>query len=324
LDEAPSGRAPAESVRLELERCQRELDDCHKRLGELEQAEALLAGERVILEMVARESCIVLFNHGAEKVFGYAQEEVIGKSLDLLLPQRFAQAHRGHIEEFSGSAAVSRSMGQRREVFGRRKNGGEFPAEASISKLDLGGELVFTVILRDITERKRAAEAWRTSEHLARGQLEALTRTLAALSQESEPEKLLEHVLEMIGRQLEAHSVGVYETNANTGRVQPVADSEEGRLHLATPAEIQTSPQLGLTTQDHPIWTEFFRTGGSATRRPASSLTNRFQESPCFLRMPSCCGSPSRAPFRRFGRRFGSRPCKNGISGRSAPGHAED
>ncbi|MGE5303368.1 MAG: sigma 54-interacting transcriptional regulator [Alphaproteobacteria bacterium] len=101
---------------------------------------------------------IVLFNQGAEKVFGYVQADVIGKPLDLLLPQRFEEVHRKHVEEFARSPDVARTMGQRREVSGRRKDGHEFPAEASISKLDLGGEIVFTVILRDITERKRAEQ----------------------------------------------------------------------------------------------------------------------------------------------------------------------
>jgi len=204
---------------------------------------------------------ILLFNQGAEKVFGYGKSEVIGKPLDVLLPQRFFHAHWGHIEAFTKSADVSRAMGQRRELFGIRKDGHEFPAEASISKLDLGGELIFTVILRDVTERKRAAEALRASEHLARGQVEALTSTLAALSQESEPEKLLEHVLEMMGRQLGAHSLAVWEMNGNTGRVQIVVNCEDGRLNLATREEVQATPQLSLTTQYHPIWTEFFRTG---------------------------------------------------------------
>jgi len=107
---------------------------------------------------------IILFNQGAEKVFGYGQAEVIGKPLEILLPQRFAHSHRGDIEEFAKTSEVSRSMAQRREVFGRRKDGGEFPAEASISKLCLGNEVVFTVILRDITERKRAQAALRESE----------------------------------------------------------------------------------------------------------------------------------------------------------------
>jgi len=97
--------------------------------------------EDAIISVDSSQS-IVLFNHGAEKVFGYVAADVIGKPLDLLLPQRFAQAHRGHIEAFAKSSDVSRSMGQRREVFGRRKGGSEFPAEASISKLDLGNEVV--------------------------------------------------------------------------------------------------------------------------------------------------------------------------------------
>jgi PAS domain S-box-containing protein len=101
---------------------------------------------------------ILLFNQGAEKVFGHTQADVIGKPLDVLLPQRLADVHRTHFDEFSRSPDLARTMGQRREVYGRRKDGHEFPAEASISKLDLGGRLVFTVILRDITGRKRAEQ----------------------------------------------------------------------------------------------------------------------------------------------------------------------
>ncbi len=119
---------------------------------------------------------IVLFNQGAQKVFGYTENEVMGKPLDLLLPHGFAHAHRSRIDEFAKSEEISRSMGQRSAVFGRRKDGGEFPAEASISKLDLDKEVVFTVILRDITEQKRLENRLRQSErNLAEGQ--RLTKT---------------------------------------------------------------------------------------------------------------------------------------------------
>jgi PAS domain S-box-containing protein len=94
---------------------------------------------------------ITMFNQGAEKIFQYAASEVLGQPLDLLLPERFAMHHRQHVENFHEKA---RRMGERREIFGRRKDGSEFPSEASISRLDIKNEVLFTVILRDITERR--------------------------------------------------------------------------------------------------------------------------------------------------------------------------
>lgn len=109
---------------------------------------------------------ITLFNKGAEKVFGYTAAEVCGQSLNLLLPFRLESIHHQHITEFSNLPSVARKMGLRNEIFGRRKDDTEFPAEASISKLELNGEKIYTAILRDITERKRAEEALRQYERI--------------------------------------------------------------------------------------------------------------------------------------------------------------
>uniref|UniRef100_B8HTH3 histidine kinase n=1 Tax=Cyanothece sp. (strain PCC 7425 / ATCC 29141) TaxID=395961 RepID=B8HTH3_CYAP4 len=98
---------------------------------------------------------ITLFNRGAEAIFGYTAMEVLGQPLDLLLPQRYSILHSHYIEQFAHSSQLSRRMGERSEVYGRRRDGSEFPAEASISRLDLEGELVYTVILRDISDRKQ-------------------------------------------------------------------------------------------------------------------------------------------------------------------------
>jgi PAS domain S-box-containing protein len=126
------------------------------------------------------EQIITLFNQGAERIFGYTAAEVIGKPLDLLLPPDVHEIHREHIRQFSRTGESARRMGERSEVRGRRKNGEIFPAEASISKFDLGDRRVFTAVLRDITER-RAAEQERArlldAERSARSAAEVALRT---------------------------------------------------------------------------------------------------------------------------------------------------
>ncbi|MBI4782458.1 MAG: PAS domain S-box protein [Oscillatoriophycideae cyanobacterium NC_groundwater_1537_Pr4_S-0.65um_50_18] len=102
---------------------------------------------------------ITLFNKGAEKVFGYSATEVMGQPLTLLLPKRSSNVHQRYVSEFAQSTEIARQMGERGEISGRRKDGSEFPAEASISRLELGDERVVTAILRDISDRKQAEAA---------------------------------------------------------------------------------------------------------------------------------------------------------------------
>jgi PAS domain S-box-containing protein len=105
---------------------------------------------------------ILLFNQGAERIFGYKAEEVLGKPLDLLLPVACRQLHREHVENFEDDFRDTRKMGERsKQVFGRRKNGEEFPASASISKLKLQSGTIFTVMLQDISDRVFAEEELR-------------------------------------------------------------------------------------------------------------------------------------------------------------------
>lgn len=101
---------------------------------------------------------IILFNQGAEKIFGYSAAEILNQPLGKLLPQEFEEIHRQHVEKFGKYNEKARKMGERREIYGRRADGSEFPAEASISKLEVAGETIFTTILRDISDRKRNQE----------------------------------------------------------------------------------------------------------------------------------------------------------------------
>ena len=101
---------------------------------------------------------IVIFNAAAEAIFGYPRHEAIGNPISRLLPERFHDVHAGHVRRFGENGAASRRMGVGRIVVGVRANGEEFPLEASISHIrELGREL-YTIILRDVTERVRATE----------------------------------------------------------------------------------------------------------------------------------------------------------------------
>ena len=130
-----------------------------------------IAEDAIIVANINRT--ITLFNQGAVRLFGYDADGVLGHSLDLLLPERFREEHSRHIEAFTHSPETARRMAQRRDVFGLKRDGTEFPAEASISKLTIGEETTFTVIVRDITERRQ-------TEH----QLRSLTTQLITAQEE--------------------------------------------------------------------------------------------------------------------------------------------
>jgi PAS domain S-box-containing protein len=104
---------------------------------------------------VDSEQRIVIFNAGAEAIFGWKRHEVIGKPLDILIPDRVVEIHRQHVRDFAAGSVSARKMGQAQSISGRRKDGSEFPADVAISKLELDGKPLFTVVLRDITEQKR-------------------------------------------------------------------------------------------------------------------------------------------------------------------------
>ena len=110
---------------------------------------------------VDEDQRIAIFNEGAESIFGYSKTELLGEPLEILIPERFRAVHRQHFARFAAGHEAARKMGQRQDVFGVRKNGEEFPAEASISKVTVGEATLFSVVLRDITDRKSTEEALR-------------------------------------------------------------------------------------------------------------------------------------------------------------------
>ncbi|GMU36761.1 MAG: PAS domain S-box protein [Phycisphaerae bacterium] len=111
---------------------------------------------------------IIQFNAAAEAIFRCAVEDAIGKPIEAFIPARYRPNHRRHVEEFGRTGQTSRRMGSARTLSALRLDGEEFPIEASISRVEVSGRDLFTVILRDITERITSEHALRESERVIR------------------------------------------------------------------------------------------------------------------------------------------------------------
>ena len=117
--------------------------------------------------IVDRDGRIVLVNSQTEKLFGYPREELLNQSVELLLPEHFRARHAGHRSTYA-AAPHARPMGSGLELFGRRKNGGVFPVEISLSPLEEPGGTLYLSAIRDVSSRKRMEDVLRQSEEYYR------------------------------------------------------------------------------------------------------------------------------------------------------------
>ena len=156
---------------LTNQRLQKEIIEHQKTENSLRENQQKLVGildnaEEGIIS-IDEQQTIQLFNQGAEKIFGYRANEVMGEPLDILLPEVFRQVHRQHVKNFGNSKRLARAMADKNSrVHGLRKSGEEFPAEASISKLRSREGMLFTVMVKDITKRQQTEEKLQSSKNL--------------------------------------------------------------------------------------------------------------------------------------------------------------
>jgi protein-histidine pros-kinase len=180
------------------------------RLKYLRDAEALQARFRGVLEaapdamvVVDVDGRIALVNSETERLFGYTREELLGNSVELLVPERFRIAHPGHRSGYFRSPR-KRSMGIGLELLGLRQDGSEFPVEISLSPLEVDGVVLAIAAIRDVTARKQ-------TETKFRGLLEAAPDAMVIVNREgritlinTQAEKMFGYTrAELIGKSIE-------------------------------------------------------------------------------------------------------------------------
>lgn len=217
-----------------------------------------VAADAIVTVNEAQE--IVHFNRGAEQIFGYRKSDVIGKSLSSLLPERFRSSHEEHVIAFGRSAETARLMGHRREVFGLRKDGTEFPAEASILKLDApDGRRLYSALVRDVTDRKRMDQ-----------QYQFLADVSAALGRSLDYLATLESVVRLpVPALADGCVLDVYEESGRSHRLvcgriatanDAVADASDVRSRVAPVHQV-----VPLVARGHPVGTlELVRSEGTS------------------------------------------------------------
>lgn len=201
-----------------LERADIERENADARTRETKRMlEDLLASVAEGVVCVDEDQRIVLYNDAAQRIFGHSRDDLIGQPLGMLIPERFRARHEEQVRHFAATGRSSRSMGRYGVVFGLRANGEEFPMDATISQSGTAPGRLFTVVLRDITERLRTERERRAYTE----RLRMLSRRLFEV-EENERRRLARELHDSIGQNVTALTMSL-----NMVRSELPAESRE-------------------------------------------------------------------------------------------------
>lgn len=245
------GAAPAEVIIVEGRSVNSDESTTHGPTDSEEKLRSIVALAADAIISTDEHFRITLFNAAAERIFGYRREEVLGQSLDCLLPETARVAHHAHLDQFARAALESKEMGQRGQIWGRRSSGELFPAEASVSRIRLGSSTHFTAVLRDVTQQRRAEEereALLLREREARAAAQSAERRFAYLARATDVlhsslafEKTYAALLQLIVPELALFCfVDVVGENGTVNRLH-VVHGDPGKQELAN--RLRTHPR---------------------------------------------------------------------------------
>jgi two-component system sensor kinase len=171
--------------------------EIHRRARAEAQLASIIDSAMDAIITVDENQCVTIWNSAAERMFACPAAAAHGQPLDRFIPARYRDMHRAHIRAFGKTSITTRAMGTLHPLTALRADGTEFFIEASISQVTVDGQQLFTVILRDISERVQAETALRGTTQ----RLENLSRRLVAI-QESERRHLARELHDEIGQTL--------------------------------------------------------------------------------------------------------------------------
>lgn len=213
---------------------------------------------------------IVLFNRGAEEIFGWSAQEAIGQAIDMLVPERSRERHRAAVDAFAAGPARTRQVGRERQtITGLRKNGEEFPAEADIYKLESAGAPLLAAILRDISARKLQESKQAFLAHIG-----------ATLASSLEYEETLSTVARLAVPLLADYCIVELREERGVRRLK-VVHVDPGMAPLAAALE---SVRI-CEPQVHPIWHSLEEQRSVLLRALTPDYLERMAQSPEHLRM---------------------------------------